>query len=179
VGYFSKEKQSEIGYNLACILTLPSHQRKGYGRFLIEFSYELSKVERKAGHPEKPLSDLGLISYRSYWSSAILTVLLHERTTKAGEVSVLRLIQETSIRSEDIISTLQHLGMLRQTNGASVIALDVDWARKKLAQLNRVGPRVDRTRIHWAPALIAPQAGGKVDKWLLSSIAEEMGGDAF
>lgn len=28
VGYFSKEKNSEDGNNLACILTLPSYQRK-------------------------------------------------------------------------------------------------------------------------------------------------------
>lgn len=44
VGYFSKEKASEEGHNLACILTLPAYQRKGYGKFLISFSYELSKV---------------------------------------------------------------------------------------------------------------------------------------
>jgi histone acetyltransferase MYST1 len=43
VGYFSKEKYSDLGYNLACILTFPAHQRKGYGRVLISFSYELSK----------------------------------------------------------------------------------------------------------------------------------------
>jgi histone acetyltransferase MYST1 len=29
VGYFSKEKRSECNYNLACILALPAHQRKG------------------------------------------------------------------------------------------------------------------------------------------------------
>ncbi len=32
VGYFSKEKKSSAGYNLACILTMPCHQRKGEGR---------------------------------------------------------------------------------------------------------------------------------------------------
>ena len=32
-----------MGYNLAAILTLPAYQRKGYGKFLIEFSYELKK----------------------------------------------------------------------------------------------------------------------------------------
>lgn len=36
VGYFSKEKRSH--YNLSCIVTLPIHQRKGYGNLLIEFS---------------------------------------------------------------------------------------------------------------------------------------------
>lgn len=38
VGYFSKEKDSPDGNNVACILTLPPYQRKGYGKFLIAFS---------------------------------------------------------------------------------------------------------------------------------------------
>lgn len=36
-GYFSKPKDTVN--NLSCILTLPFHQRKGYGKFLITFSY--------------------------------------------------------------------------------------------------------------------------------------------
>jgi hypothetical protein len=35
VGYFSKEKVSDQGYNLACILTLPQYQTRGYGKFII------------------------------------------------------------------------------------------------------------------------------------------------
>ena len=53
IGYFSKEKFSADDYNLACILTLPPYQRKGFGKFIIAFSYELSKVERKVGTPER------------------------------------------------------------------------------------------------------------------------------
>ena len=37
VGYFSKEKESSEDYNVACILTLPPYQRKGFGKLLIEF----------------------------------------------------------------------------------------------------------------------------------------------
>jgi len=37
VGFFSKEKESQKGYNLNCIFVLPFHQRKGYGIFLFQY----------------------------------------------------------------------------------------------------------------------------------------------
>ena len=38
IGYFSKEKNSFLNYNVSCILTLPPYQKQGFGRMLIDFS---------------------------------------------------------------------------------------------------------------------------------------------
>jgi histone acetyltransferase MYST1 len=122
VGYFSKEKHSQDNYNLACILTFPPYQRKGYGKFLISLSYELTKRENTVGSPEKPLSDLGRISYRSYWAYVILSIF--QDRNQLPNITVERISRMTGIRQEDILSTLHSLNMIRQWKGQHVISVN-------------------------------------------------------
>ena len=122
IGYFSKEKCSMEDYNLACILTLPPYQRKGYGKFLIAFSYELSIKEQKLGTPERPLSDLGQLSYRSYWGEVLVELLWQEKARKqATHSTVKEMAMQTSIKHEDIIQTLQSLGLIQYWKGQYIV----------------------------------------------------------
>ena len=124
VGYFSKEKQSAEDYNLACILTFPQFQKCGYGKFIISLSYELSKREGKPGSPEKPLSDLGKISYRSYWTHVLLTLL--DEHKPEDNLQIKEFSEMTGIKSEDIISTLQSLNMIKVWKGQHVVYVRQD-----------------------------------------------------
>jgi len=109
MGYFSKPKEnSEL--NLSCILVLPYCQRGGYGKFLIEFSYELSIKEGRPGTPERPLSDLGFRSYVSVWTLRILGLLLEDG---GGSLSLQDISNLTGIILDDVIYILQNFDILR------------------------------------------------------------------
>lgn len=132
VGYFSKEKQSAEDYNLACILTFPQFQKCGYGKFIISLSYELSKREGKPGSPEKPLSDLGKISYRSYWTHVLFSILGKQGAD--DNIQIKGLSQMTGIKTEDIISTLQSLDMVKCWKGQHVVFVQREIIQKYLNQ---------------------------------------------
>mmetsp|Transcript_17397 Transcript_17397/g.35106 ORF Transcript_17397/g.35106 Transcript_17397/m.35106 type:complete len:432 (+) Transcript_17397:36-1331(+) len=112
VGYFSKEKYSEYNYNLACICTLPCHQKKGFGKFLISMSYELSKIEGRSGSPETPISDLGQQAYNSYWRAKIIEVL----SERLEPVTINELCKITSMTQKNVIETLKALDILQYDN---------------------------------------------------------------
>lgn len=106
------------------------------------------------GSPEKPLSDLGLISYRSYWQSVILEYLCNYKGTN---ISIRDLSQETAVNGYDIVSTLQALGMLKYWKGKHVVLTKkeiLDEFRVKLAKIKRSGgfkKRIDPASLHWTP----------------------------
>uniref|UniRef100_A0A6B2L5W3 histone acetyltransferase n=1 Tax=Arcella intermedia TaxID=1963864 RepID=A0A6B2L5W3_9EUKA len=151
IGYFSKEKFSPDDYNLACILTLPPYQRQGYGKFLISFSYELSKRENKVGSPEKPLSDLGLLSFRSYWTEVLLEILHKHR----GQLSIKDISLITCIKSQDIIDTLQYLGLIKYWKGQHIISVTPKVVQDHLKNMGKKSRKVEPSKLHWVPMLDA------------------------
>jgi histone acetyltransferase MYST1 len=149
VGYFSKEKFSPDGFNLACIMTLPPYQRKGYGSFLISLSYEISKREGVVGSPEKPLSDLGRLGYRSYWSRVILQLL---RAHRGDDLSIRDIAKLTSISPDDIVDTLKDLKLVRFWKGKHVLVISQKLIDAYLDSTAGKKFRVaDASKLNWAP----------------------------
>ncbi|KAJ2617141.1 Histone acetyltransferase [Coemansia sp. RSA 1365] len=147
IGYFSKEKESSDNFNLACILTLPQYQRMGFGRVLMQFSYELSKAEGKVGSPEKPLSDLGLLSYRTYWSEVLVDMLVGFD----GEISIDELSHMTSFTIQDIMHALFSLDAIRYYHGQHCIVLSerVMEAYERFKRKNH--RKIDSSCLKWSP----------------------------
>ncbi|XP_046853084.1 histone acetyltransferase KAT7-like isoform X2 [Xenia sp. Carnegie-2017] len=151
VGYFSKEKKSRFNYNVSCILCLPPYMRQGFGKMLIAFSYLLSRNEGKPGSPEKPLSDLGLITYRSYWTDIILGFL---KSIKDDAVSIKDISILTGINSADLISTLQYMGVLKYWKGCHIVLKSEDLFNEYETKMKNRPPdhrTVDPNCLQWTP----------------------------
>ncbi|XP_053548119.1 histone acetyltransferase KAT6B isoform X1 [Bombina bombina] len=157
VGYFSKEKLCQQKYNVSCIMILPQYQRQGFGRFLIDFSYLLSRREGQTGSPEKPLSDLGRLSYLAYWKSVIIDYL---STHLEKQISVKALSRATGMCPHDIATTLQHLNMIDRRGDRFVIirrekliASHIGKAKTR-SHVNEVDPEC----LRWTPVIISNAA---------------------
>jgi len=175
VGYYSKEKEyskdkdptkekeQSRDFNLNCIFVLPCHQRKGYGKFLVNFSFELSLIEKKVGTPEVPLSDLGFQTYLSFWSQRLIEILLkhiEECKKKKGtseeikkELSIADISKETAIKQSDIIMVLGRLHILRYvpSQDQHVLFADEDYLKKIYDLAGRPAIPIKRECLHWTP----------------------------
>ncbi|KAI8468685.1 MAG: acyl-CoA N-acyltransferase [Monoraphidium minutum] len=149
VGYFSKEKNCQDHYNLACILTLPPFQKKGYGKFMISFAYQLSRLEGKPGTAERPLSDLGAVSFRSYWQRAVLDCL---RDNQKGDISIQEISEATMMMPQDIMDTLKQLGLLQYWKGTHYINANPKLVEDYWRQVStQKALEVDPRHLHWQP----------------------------
>ncbi|KAL4891928.1 hypothetical protein BDV59DRAFT_60891 [Aspergillus ambiguus] len=174
VGYFSKEKRPSSANNVSCILTLPIHQRKGYGNLLIDFSYLLTRIEGKTGSPEKPLSDMGLVSYRNYWR-LILSYQLRDQKTP---VSIAELSERTGMTADDIVSGLEAVRALVRDPVTKTYALRLDykyfeeciqgWESKGYVTLNP-------DALVWTPYIMGRSNQSQFDRAPLHTVAPREG----
>ncbi|KAJ6646742.1 Histone acetyltransferase KAT6B [Pseudolycoriella hygida] len=167
VGYFSKEKHCAQKFNVSCIMTMPQYQRQGFGRFLIDFSYLLSREEGQPGTPEKPLSDLGRVSYHAYWKSVILEYLHRHR---GNSINIQAIGDETGLFAPDIALTFQLLNFVRcvkrEGDFKYQIVFCVDWdkvdAHQEKIRKSTIRIDIDKECLRWTP-LLTPAYRPKID----------------
>ncbi|KXS12175.1 hypothetical protein M427DRAFT_101540 [Gonapodya prolifera JEL478] len=162
LGYFSCEKVGS-DTNLACIMTLPCHQRQGYGQLLIHFSFLLSVRENRVGTPERPLSDLGLLSYLRYWGDRVSLLLTSWRHRT---VSVEQISHCTGIAGDDVRLALSAMDAVRcvEDSAGGYKQRASDWvivitdrkrevATKAVARMEKKQgwARVEEDRLVWVP----------------------------
>ena len=150
LGYFSKEKRPSSLNNVSCILVLPIHQRRGFGHMLIEFSYLLTKVEKKTGSPEKPLSDMGLVSYRSYWRLVLSQELLNQKSP----LSITELSDSTGMTADDIVCALEGLRALVRdpVTRSYALRLDYPYLRQYIDNYEKKGyTKIIPSSLFWVP----------------------------
>ncbi|ELQ76426.1 Histone acetyltransferase (MYST family) [Trachipleistophora hominis] len=112
IGYFSREKFS-TKFNLSCIVVLPCYQGKGFGYFLIDFSYCLCRIYKRKGTPEKPLSDQGLAVYKKYWKYKVYNYLSRIK----GSLSIEAISDELAMTHSDVVYALELLEFLKKADG--------------------------------------------------------------
>ncbi|KAF6776477.1 hypothetical protein AHF37_04156 [Paragonimus kellicotti] len=154
-------------------MVLPPYQKLAYGRFLIDFSFLLSRIEGQPGSPEKPLSELGQLSYESYWRSKVLPFILrlldHDPDEKKDGaldfVECVATIHEitaaTGIDPHDVATTIEQLTTSIQlgANGRPLLHFDrAQLLKLKVKYDARAATwiSVDEECLRWSP-LIHPQ----------------------
>lgn len=170
VGYFSKEKRPSTSNNVSCILTLPIHQRKGYGNLLIDFSYLLTRIERKTGSPEKPLSDMGLVSYRNYWR----LILCYQLRDQTQPLSIAGISHRTGMTADDIVSGLEALRALVRdpVTKAYALRLNYEYFEEYIQKWEQKGyVRLNPNALVWTPYIMGRSNQTHYDRAPIHTVA--------
>lgn len=147
VGYFSKSRSLDETTNLACIMALPQYQGAGFGRALIDLSYQLTIRQRRTGTGLRPFSDFGLQAYTAYWRDALLNALRDIRPTSVVP-SIDSLAAQTGIDRDDVVNALHTMNALRYENGHVSLVLPFElirnWGHRRVHTIDTLDP-------NWSP----------------------------
>ena len=97
------------------------------------------------------MSDLGQQAYKPYWASTILDFLLNQ--SEESTLSIMDISKRTSIMAEDIVFTLNQLGLLKIINDVYFIAAEKSLLELLAKKYPIKEPRVDPSKLHWTPFL--------------------------
>lgn len=107
-------------------------------------------MEGTCGSPEKPLSDLGKLSYRSYWSFTLLSLLKEDTMLSIEDLSKL-----TGFTKIDIIETLNSLGLIKYWKSEKMVCATSKQVDELLRSLepnhSRSQVELDPACLHWQP----------------------------
>lgn len=83
-------------------------------------AYELSKKEGKVGTPERPLSDLGLLSYRGYWTRVLLEILKKQKGNISIKVYISMIVKNLLYKIYFCISCINNKGPSTENHSENV-----------------------------------------------------------
>lgn len=153
VGYFSRSKSKpdkpERYGNLSCIMVLPPYSDRGYGKLLIALSYELCLIEQKTGTPERPISDLGLKAFQSFWKYHIATYLLSLPENKLQEVTYASIAKSTGIAEADVSYTFEQNKMCKKLQDVTYLCLSKTLLQRIIDEVKKKPIPVIRENIMW------------------------------
>jgi histone acetyltransferase SAS3 len=107
-------------------------------------------VEKKTGSPEKPLSDMGLVSYRKYWRLLLCEELLEQK----GPISITAISERTGMTPDDIVSALEGLRALVRdpVTKKYALRLDLSYFKQYIEKCHAAGnPTVNPDCLVWTP----------------------------
>ncbi|PHT28794.1 hypothetical protein CQW23_31611 [Capsicum baccatum] len=136
------KKNKVYGQNLCYLAKLFLDHKTLYydvNPFLFYVLCECDNREGKVCTPERPLSDLGMLSYRGYWTYVLLDILKKHK----GNISIKEVSDMIAIKAEDILSTLQGLELIQYRNGQQVICADPKVLDRHLKAVGRGGLEVE------------------------------------
>lgn len=144
--FFSKHINSANDDILSCIVVLPPYQRMGFSSILISLAYEIARRGGHPGGPEEPLSDLGELTFLSFWRDDIVSLVL-----QYGEISKIDVISKmTGFKESQINMTLTKFHLVKGEDEHKRLVWNMDAVRYYATDIKHM-KRIDPMLLIWLP----------------------------
>ncbi|KAL7676788.1 hypothetical protein ACOME3_003038 [Neoechinorhynchus agilis] len=114
VGYFSRMNRRQTNEAFGDLLVWPTFRRFGFGKMLLDVSFELCRREGRAGEPARPYTAIGYEMLLSYCTEKIFIYLLEK--TDGQHVDINQMSSNTGINADLIRHCLDKRKLLVDCN---------------------------------------------------------------